>query len=146
MTEQYLCYQTQVHSHAEWGVPWGRGHWGSEQKVRVVWGGTFLLRAYENLLMQALSKCLFMWSMVTLMISLVFYLKLSKSRGFPCDSVVKNPPADAGDLGSIPGLGRSPGEGNGNPLLDSCLENPVDRRAWWATVHGIAKIQTWLSE
>ena len=51
--------------------------------------------------------------------------------------MVKNPPA--GDTGWIPGLGRSPGEGNGNPLQYSCLENPMDRRAWWATVHRIAK-------
>ena len=46
------------------------------------------------------------------------------------------------DLGSIPGLGRSLGEGNGNPLQCSCLENPMDRGAWWATVHGVAKTQT----
>ena len=53
--------------------------------------------------------------------------------------MVKNPPAyagDAEDVGSIPGSGRSLGEGNGNPLQDSCLGNPMDRRAWWATVHG----------
>ena len=56
--------------------------------------------------------------------------------------VVKNLPANAGDLrdmGSIPGLGRSPGEGHGNPLQYSGLENPRDRGAWWATVHGVAK-------
>ena len=51
-----------------------------------------------------------------------------------------------GDLGSIPGLGRFPGEGNGNPLQCSCLEKPMDRGAWWATVHGVAKSWTWLSE
>ena len=45
----------------------------------------------------------------------------------------------SGDLGSIPGSGRSPGEGNGNPLQDSCLENPMDGEAWWATVHGVTK-------
>ena len=50
------------------------------------------------------------------------------------------------DLGSIPGLGRSPGEGNGNPLQYSCLENPVDEGAWWATVHGVAKSRTRLSD
>ena len=49
---------------------------------------------------------------------------------------------DTGDLGSIPGLGRTPGEGNGTPLQYSCLENPMDRGAWWVTVHGIAKSQT----
>ena len=63
--------------------------------------------------------------------------------------VVKNPPANAGDgrdAGSIPGLGRSPGEGNGNPLQDSCLENSMNRGAWWATVHRVAKSWTWLSQ
>jgi len=56
--------------------------------------------------------------------------------------VVKNPPANAGnkrDVGLIPGSGRSPGEGNGNPLQYSCLENPMDREAWRATVHGATK-------
>ena len=53
--------------------------------------------------------------------------------------VEKNPPANAGDAGSIPGSGRSPGEGNGNPLQCSCLGNRMDRRAWWATVYGVAK-------
>ena len=51
-----------------------------------------------------------------------------------------------GDLGSIRGLGKSPGEGNGNPLQYSCLENPMDQGAWWATVHGVAKSQTRLSD
>ena len=56
--------------------------------------------------------------------------------------VVKHLPAKAGDAGdvcSIPGLGRSPGGGNGNPLQYSCLGNPMDKRAWWATVHGVAE-------
>ena len=61
-------------------------------------------------------------------------------------SVVKNPPANASDSGLIPGSGRSPGEGNGNPLQYSCLENPMDRGAWRATVHCIAKSQTRLSD
>ena len=52
---------------------------------------------------------------------------------------MKNPPASTGDAGSIPGLGGSPGGGNGNPLQYSCLGNPMDRGAWWATVHGITK-------
>ena len=66
--------------------------------------------------------------------------------GFPGGSEVKVSACNAGDLGSIPGLGRSPGEGNGNPLQYSCLENPMDRGAWWATVHGVAKSQTGLSD
>ena len=63
--------------------------------------------------------------------------------------VVKNLPANAGairDSGSIPGSVRSHGEGNGNPLQYSCLENPVDRGAWWATVHRVTKSQTWLMQ
>ena len=60
--------------------------------------------------------------------------------------LVKNLPANAGDAGSIPGSGRSPGVGNGNPLHCSCLENPMDRRAWWATVHGVVTSQTRLSD
>ena len=62
--------------------------------------------------------------------------------GFSSDSVVKNSPANAGDAGSIPGLARFPGEGNGNPLQYSCLEKLMDRGAWQATVHGVAKSQT----
>ena len=59
--------------------------------------------------------------------------------GFPGGSVVKTPPVNAGDAGSIPGLGRSRGEGNGNPFHYSCLEHPMDRETWGATVHGVAK-------
>ena len=63
--------------------------------------------------------------------------------------VVKDPPAntgDAGDLGSIPGSGKSPGVGNSNPLQYSCLRNPMGRGAWWATVMGLQKSQTQLSD
>ena len=65
--------------------------------------------------------------------------------GFPGDSVVKNLPDNAGDArdsGLIPGLGRSPGEGNGSPLRYCCLENPMDREAWWAAVFGVTKSWT----
>ena len=65
--------------------------------------------------------------------------------GFPHSSVGKESACNAGDPSSIPGLGRSPGEGNGNPLQYPCLENPMDRGAWWATVHGVTKSQTQLS-
>ena len=61
---------------------------------------------------------------------------------FPGGSVAENLPANAEDTGSIPGPGRSPGEGNGNPLQYSCLENPMDRGAWWDTVHGVTKSWT----
>ena len=63
--------------------------------------------------------------------------------------VVKNPPANAGDvrdMGSVPGVGRSPGGGHGNPLQYSSLENRMDRAAWWAAVHGVTKSQTQLKQ
>ena len=59
---------------------------------------------------------------------------------FPGGAEVKASACNVGDLGSIPGSGRSPGEGNGNPLQYSCLENPMDRGAWWATVHGLQRV------
>ena len=67
---------------------------------------------------------------------------LSSAIGFPGGSVGKESACNAGDPASIPGLGKSPGEGNGNPLQYSCLENSMDRGAWWVTVHGVAKNQT----
>ena len=63
-------------------------------------------------------------------------------EGFPGGIVVKNPTDNAGDMDSIPGLGRSPGEGNGDSLQYSCLGNPMDRGAWQGTVHGVAKSKT----
>ena len=59
-----------------------------------------------------------------------------------CGSVLKSPPANAGDAGMIPGLGRSPGGGNGTPIQYSCLENPMDREVWQAAVHEVTKSQT----
>ena len=62
--------------------------------------------------------------------------------GFPGGSSGRESACNVGDLGSIPGSGRSPGGGHGNPLQYSCLKNPMDRGAWWATVHGVTKGQT----
>ena len=72
--------------------------------------------------------------------------KKSVWHDFPGGSKVKNPPANIGDVGLIPGSGRSPGEGDGNPLQYSCLENPMDREAWWTTVHGVSQSQTRLKQ
>ena len=66
--------------------------------------------------------------------------------GFPGGSDGKESACNARDLGSVPGLGRSPGEGNGYPLQYSSLENPMDRGAWWPTVHGVAKSGTGLTD
>ena len=71
---------------------------------------------------------------------------LSGNWTFLVAQMVRRLAYDAGDPGSIPGLGRSPGEGNGNPLQYSCLENPKEGGAWWATVHGVAKSQIRLSD
>ena len=62
--------------------------------------------------------------------------------GFPDGSVVKNPPASVEDVGLIPGLGKYSVRGHGNSLQNSCLENPMDRGGWWATVHGVTKSPT----
>ena len=72
------------------------------------------------------------------------YLKLGPEKGLPGGSDSKEF-ANTGDRGLIPGLGRSPGEGNGNSLQYSCLENSMDRKAWQTTVHGVAKSRTQLS-
>ena len=85
--------------------------------------------------------------LVSNFIVLIFYVEWIETcpvawGAFQVAVVIKNLPASAGDIreaGSIPGSGRSPGEGSGNPLQYSCLENPMDRRTWWATVHGAAK-------
>ena len=63
-----------------------------------------------------------------------------------CSSVGKESACSAEDPGLMPGSGRSPGEGNGNPLQYSCLENPTDREAWWAAIHGVAKSRALLSD
>ena len=68
-----------------------------------------------------------------------------ENSDFPCSSVGKESACSARDLGSIPGLGRSPGEGNGNPLQYPCLENLMDSGAWWAAVHGVLKSRARLS-
>ena len=70
---------------------------------------------------------------------LSLFISLSFVLGFPGSSEVKASACNVRDLGLNPGLGRSPGEENGNPLQYSCLENPMDRGAWWAILHGVAK-------
>ena len=85
------------------------------------------------------------WFLAGILSSFIFNFT-SDLFGFPGGSEVKASACNVGDLGSIPGSGRSPGEGNGNPLQYSCLKNPMDGGAWWATVHRVAKSQTQLSD
>ena len=75
----------------------------------------------------------------------IFKISPTVCKVFPVGSEGKESACNAGDLGSIPGSGRSSGEGNGNPLQYSCLEKPMERGAWWATVHGVSKSQIRLS-
>ena len=79
------------------------------------------------------------------MVSVAGHGYISTCADFSGGAVVKNPPTDARDAGSITGLERSPGEGNGYPFQYSYLENPMDREAWQAAVHGVAKHRTGLS-
>ena len=72
------------------------------------------------------------------------FIILYRSMGFPGGSDGVQSACKVGDLGSIPGSGRPPGEGNGNALQYSCLENPMDRGAWWAAVHGVTK--SWIRQ
>ena len=76
----------------------------------------------------------------------VQFLMTIPTVGFLCGSVVKDSPANAGNLGSIPGSVRSPGEGNGNTLQYPCMGNPMDRGAWKALIHGVTKSWTQLSD
>ena len=75
-----------------------------------------------------------------------FFSTLNMAQGFLGGSNGKESACNAGDPGSIPGSGRSPGEENGNPLQYSCLGNPMDRGTWWATVHGVIKSWTQLRD
>ena len=77
---------------------------------------------------------------------MVYFYRRFQADDLPGDSDGKVSACNVGVLGSIPGLGRSPGEGNGTPLQYSCLENPMDGGAWWVTVHGVAKSLTQLSD
>ena len=93
-------------------------------------------------------KILNFFELINILNQCILWLRLpilsNKNYGFPGGSDGRKPACSAGHPGSTPGSGRSPGEGNGNPLQYSCLENPMDRGAWWAIVHGVTKSQTQL--
>ena len=84
------------------------------------------------------------WHEIKTIILGSIHWRLEPSQGFPCGSDGKESARSVGDQGLIPELGRSCGGGYSYPLQYSCLENPMNRGAWWATVHGVAKSQTWL--
>ena len=90
-----------------------------------------------NSSLQLLVKKLGIISLTSTIPSIKKSYLLILQRDFPSSLLAKNPPANAGDMGLTPGWGRSPGEGNDNPLHYSCLRNPLDRGLWWATVHGV---------
>ena len=98
----------------------------------------FILFTYNLVLLISYTTEFSLWfSSENYFISLVIFSMIQKFS----NSVDKESSCNAGDPGSIPGWGRSPGEGNGNPLQYYCLENPMDRGAWWATVHGAARVR-----
>ena len=120
---------------------------------RMDWLGLLAVQGtLKSLLQYHSSKASILWCSAFFTIQLSHpYMTTGKTialtlQTFPRSSEVKASAYNAGDLGLNPQLGRYPGEGNGNPLQYSCLENPMDGGAWWATVHGVAKSQTWLGD
>ena len=105
--------------------------------------GTGLAKDSGATLIKKVAKCCIQWLDNRIGVKYIYEIKFIKGYpslwGFPRGPVVKNLPANAGDMASISGSGRSPGEGNGNLLQYSCLQYPKDRGAWQATVHGVAK-------
>ena len=104
----------------------------------------YLVATYKGEKSEKESSCVYGWVCMCVCAYVSVYLFM----GFFSDSDSKESACNVKGLGSIPGLGRSPGEGNENPLQYSCLENPMDQGAWWVTAHGVAKIDTtnWATE
>ena len=113
----------------------------------IYWITQCLFKRYVDLIMHSCLAVVVLGWRSMIFKNTAFFLLFSKSNlGFSFSSVGKESACNAGDLDSIPGLGRSPGEGNGNPLQYPCLENLMDRGAWWAAVHGVVKSWARLSE
>ena len=106
----------------------------------------FLLSSYFIYFFFCMLLWLFLNSCYLIDKCFFFFFLVLHLMGFPLGSEGKESACNAGDLGSMLGLGISPGGGHGNPLKYSCLENPMDSGAWQATVHGVAKSRTWLSD
>ena len=118
----------------------GRGRQSSVQEVLHHWE-----QFHPPVSVQILEKSQFIYFLISIVFFFFFYLLCCDFPGDSDVTIFTKSTCNAGDLGSIPGSGRSPGEGNGNPLQYSSLENSMDRRAWQTTVQGISKSQTWVS-
>ena len=118
-------------------------HWSGYWRVGWFLGSSGIMRGKSNFLIGILTKNQLFRLLYSRKWSICCFLYFSKV--FPGGSVVKHLPTNTEDAGSIPGFGRSPGEGNGNPHQYSCLENPMDKWTWQATVHGVARNWTWIS-
>ena len=124
---------------------WGAGEAVSaEGQHQGVWGVMSLFHMPPRLVVTEATYVLELPALCILQSQ--FYCVLFEKRGLPHSPDGKAPACNAGDLGSISALGRSPGEGNDDPLQYPCLENSMDRGAWRATVHGVANSWTWLSD
>ena len=132
-----------------WRIPWAeksgalQSMWS--QRVEHGWVTLFHFHSWFTMLCQFLCTESCNHSSFRFFSHIGHYSSLCYTVGFPCDSDGKMSTCNAGDLSSIPGLGRSPGRGHSNPLQYSCLENSVYlyQGAWWATVHGVAKRHNW---
>ena len=131
--------------------PWGRGPGSTMSRfpdLQKVWGDKCVFSFNFRVICYSNRWLTHLYNMHLNICSLNkgMYCEPWTNYGFLGGSAVKNLPASAGHTGSIPGSGRSLGEGNGNPLQYSRLGNPMDREAWWATVHGVTKSRTLLSD
>ena len=138
-----------------WRIPWTEEPGGLQSMglQRVRYDGTNTCTAFTFYKCMCIHRYVYIFFFYSLpftdhckMLNIVLYAIQQILAGFPGGSEVKASACNARDLGSVPGSGRSPGEGNGNPLQYSCLANPMGGGAWWAIVHGVAKSRTRLSD
>ena len=137
--DNWLCQSS-------WRVPLGKEN--GQRELLFVFSGHYLHRepVWRSFSLElTFLSCGSSRASVTTGLFAFIFSQVQADRGFPGGSAGEEPACNArGDMGSIPGSGRSPREGNGYPLQYSCPENSMDRGAWRATVHGIAKRRTWL--
>ena len=136
------CPQIKLAELGQWGLlPWSlvMTSWSQVWGVRGRFQTMPLGRQHTKVCERFLSKGK-LWSDSSSWILLFLPINHHSLQCFPYGSDSKGSACEEGDLGLIPGLGKFPGEGNSSPLLYPCLENPMDRGAWWATVHGIERV------